>query len=98
MTTTSWVGAIGVRPVRTTKVRNADSSASATANGASQPPQDDPLRIRQPTDRAIGAERLCAGHSGKVGELNGLASAGRGLMHSYNNVAELRQFRGAPSR
>ncbi len=30
-TTTSWVGAMGVRPASTTKVTIADSSASATA-------------------------------------------------------------------
>src|SRR5579871_2107427 len=34
--TTSRVGSIGVRPVSTTKVRKADSSAIATANGANQ--------------------------------------------------------------
>ena len=32
--TTWWVGTIGVRPVRTTNVRNADRSAIPTANGA----------------------------------------------------------------
>jgi hypothetical protein len=30
-----------------------------------------------------------------IGEMNGFWSACRGLMHSYHNVAELRQFRGA---
>jgi len=35
VTATSRVGAIRVRPVSTTKVRKADSSATATANGAS---------------------------------------------------------------
>ncbi len=34
-TTTPRVGSIGVRPVSTTKVRQADSSAKPTANGAS---------------------------------------------------------------
>ena len=34
-TTTPRVGSMGVRPVSTTKVRNADSSANPTANGAS---------------------------------------------------------------
>jgi len=30
--------------------------------------------------------------------VNGFGSACRGLMHSYHNVAKLRQFRGASSR
>ena len=41
VTTTSWVGAIGVRPASTTKVTRADSSARATAKKPSsrtQPP------------------------------------------------------------
>src|SRR6266404_1677717 len=42
-TTTSRVGSIGVRLVSTTKVRNADSSASPTANGASHLQRDHPL-------------------------------------------------------
>ena len=33
-----------------------------------------------------------------IGVMNGLRSTGCGLMHSYHNVAELRQFRGAPGR
>ena len=43
MTTTSWVGAIGVRPARTMKVTKADSSASADRDGASQLAQRRPL-------------------------------------------------------
>ncbi len=35
-TTTSWVGAMGVRPASTTKVTSADSSASATATMPSE--------------------------------------------------------------
>ena len=31
-----------------------------------------------------------------IGVMNGLWSACHGLMHSYHNVAELRQFRGVP--
>jgi hypothetical protein len=31
-----------------------------------------------------------------IGVMNGLRSTGCGLMHSYHNVAELRQFRGVP--
>ncbi len=42
-TTTSRVGSIGVRPVSTTKVRNADNSARPTANGASHLRRDHPL-------------------------------------------------------
>src|ERR1700736_2738577 len=42
-TTTSRVGSIGVRPVSTTKVRNADNRARATANGASHLRRDHPL-------------------------------------------------------
>ena len=33
-----------------------------------------------------------------IGDLKGFVSACRGLMHSYHNVAKLRQFRGAPRR
>lgn len=33
-----------------------------------------------------------------IGEMKDLRSACHGLMHSYHNVAELRQFRGAPGR
>jgi hypothetical protein len=33
-----------------------------------------------------------------IGDLKGLVSACRGLMHSYHNVAKLRQFRGAARR
>jgi hypothetical protein len=33
-----------------------------------------------------------------IGQMNGFGSACHGLMHSYHNVAELRQFRGAPAR
>jgi len=32
-----------------------------------------------------------------IGELKGLRSAFRELMHSYHNVAELRQFRDHPT-
>ena len=33
-----------------------------------------------------------------IGELKGLKSTRGGLMHSYHNVAKLRQFRGALGR
>ncbi len=42
-TTTSRVGSIGVRPVSTTKVRQADRRARPTANGASNLHRDHPL-------------------------------------------------------
>ena len=32
-----------------------------------------------------------------IGDLKGFVPACRGLMHSYHNVAELRQFRGHPT-
>ena len=41
--TTSRVGSIRVSPVSTTKVRNADSSARPTANGANTFRRDHPL-------------------------------------------------------
>ena len=43
MTTTCASARSGVRPVSTTKVRNADSSATPTANGASNRRRDQPL-------------------------------------------------------
>ena len=79
------------------KVRNADSSAIATANGATH------FRRIPPPDSASdgsngGAEVVSAVVIPAIGELKGLGSACRGLMHSYHNVAELRQFHGASDR
>src|SRR6266404_332084 len=95
---TTWrVGSIGVRPARTMKVRNADSSAIATANGATHfrkiPPPDS---VRDGSKG--GAEVVSAVVIPAIGELKGLAPAIRGLMHSYHNVAKLRQFRGESDR
>src|SRR3954452_5799839 len=85
---TIWrVGSIGVRPARTTKVRNADSSAIATANGATH------FRRIPPPDSASdgsndGAEVVSAVVIPAIGDLKGAWAACRGLMHSYHNVAE----------
>src|ERR1043165_2528182 len=78
------------------KVKNADSSAIATANGAP------PFRRNPPPESASdgsndGAEVVSAVVIPAIGELKGLVPAIRGLMHSYHNVAELRQFRGHPT-
>src|SRR4051794_18855876 len=78
------------------KVRNADSSAVATANGATH------FRRIPPVDSAsvgsnIGAE-VSAVVIPAIGDLKGFVPACRGLMHSYHNVAKLRQFRGVLRR
>src|ERR1043165_10173457 len=78
------------------KVKNADSSAIATANGATH------FRRNPPPESASdgsndGAEVVSAVAIPAIGELKGLVPAIRGLMHSYHNVAELRQFRGRPT-
>src|SRR5882672_12210976 len=78
------------------KVRNADSSAIATANGATHfrriPPPD------SASDGSNGGTEVSAVVIPTIGELNGLNVRRRGgLMHSYHNVAELRQFRGHPT-
>src|SRR5580693_7372414 len=76
------------------KVREAESSAIATANGASI------RRSVQPVDSAGDESRTATDVSALVIPamvimLTVSTSAGSGLMHSYHNVAELRQFRGA---
>jgi hypothetical protein len=75
------------------KVKEAESSAIATANGASI------RRSVQPLDSAGDESRTATEVSALVipamAMLTVFASAGSGLMHSYHNVAELRQFRGA---
>ena len=63
-TTTSRVGSIRVRPVSTTKVRKADSSARPTANGASNLRRDQPLGFGERRIERCG-RGVCAGHSGK---------------------------------
>src|SRR4051794_25082536 len=84
-----------VRPVRTRKVSKADSSASATANGASQ------RRADQRRGSSAGAVSKDAAEVSALvipamGAENGVRG-GRILMYSYHIVAELRQFRGAPA-
>src|SRR5258708_38360528 len=78
------------------KVRNADSSAIPTANGATHfrriPPED------SVGDGSNDGAEVSAVVIPAIGEMNGLRSAGCELMHSYHNVAELRQFRGVPRR
>src|SRR5258707_4254732 len=78
------------------KVRNADSSAIPTANGATHfrriPPGD------SVSDGSNDGAEVSAVVIPAIGVMNGLRSAGCGLMHSYHNVAELRQFRGVPGR
>src|SRR6266511_738691 len=78
------------------KVRNADNSAIATANGATH------FRRIPPPDSASdgssgGAEVVSAVFIPTISDLKGLVPACRGLMHSYHNVAELRQFRDRPT-
>jgi hypothetical protein len=100
VTATSRVGAIRVRPVSTTKVRNADSSATVTANGASH------LRKAPLLDSANDGSNDGAEESALVipamGSLKSLPvrrrDTGGRLMHSYHNVAKLRQFRGVSDR
>src|SRR5438309_2247278 len=82
-----------VSPVRTRKVRKADSSANATANGASQ------RRADQRRGSSAGAVSKDAAEVSALvipamGAENGVRG-GRILMYSYHIVAELRQFRGA---
>ena len=92
--TTSRLGSIRVRPVSTTKVRKADSSASPTANGASQrliPPRFGSSAGDVSKDAAdVSALVIPA-----MVMLKKEARRWRALMHSYHIVAELRQFRGA---
>src|SRR5262245_16569357 len=111
VTTTSCVGAIGVRPASTTKVTSAESNASATAatpsargihpeGGAeaavissvvaawptlvieSSRPKREPVTVRGNTPVQVPPTDRWC----------------RELMLLYNNVAGLRQFRGARSR
>src|SRR3954449_823054 len=84
-----------LRPVRTRNVRQADSRASATANGASQ------RRADQRRGSSAGAVSKDAAEVSALvipamGAENGVRG-GRILMYSYHIVAELRQFRGVPA-
>ena len=78
------------------KVRKADSSAIPTANGATH------FRRTPPPESASdgsndGAEVVSAVVIPAIGDVKELGPASGGLMHSYHNVAELRQFRGVPA-
>src|SRR5665647_265132 len=94
-TTTTRVGSIRVRPVSTTKVRKADNSARPTANGASHFRKDDALGSAN--DRSNDAVVVSALVIPARGEMKPFPSTGAKpaaeLMHTYHNVAELRQFR-----
>src|ERR1700687_113810 len=98
--TTSRVGSIRVSPVSTTKVRQADNSATPTANGATNRQRDRPLDSAN--DGANDAAEVSALVILTKGELKAFPPAGSmlgsGVMHSYHNVAKLRQFRGASCR
>jgi hypothetical protein len=74
------------------KVKNADKSAMPTAKGASQ--RRRVVRFGSASDGSKDAGAACALVIPGV-MLKRVMSAGCGLMHSYHNVAELRQFRGA---
>jgi hypothetical protein len=86
-----------VRPVRTTKVRKVDNSAKPTANGASHLRRDEALGSAN--DGSNDAAVVSALVIPARGELKAFPFAGprpaAELMHSYHNVAKLRQFRGA---
>ncbi|OIQ70697.1 hypothetical protein GALL_476880 [mine drainage metagenome] len=91
-TATSRVGSIRVSPVSTTKVRKADSSARPIANGARS------LRREAPLGSASDGSNWAAEVSTLVipakGEMKANNPQQCGLMHSYHNVAKLRQFHG----
>ena len=82
-----------VRPVSTTKVRKADSRARPTANGASNLRRGSPW-ARRTTGRTV-RPRCLRWSFRQRGELKAWGPPGSRLMHSYHNVAELRQFHGA---
>src|ERR1700742_2569866 len=92
--TTCRVGSIGVRPVSTTKVSKADSSAITTANGGSQRRTEKLLgSVSDGSNGAADVSALVIDEKGDARMAWGPRDSG--LMHSYHNVAELRQFRGA---
>src|ERR1039457_4193024 len=99
--TTSGVGWIRVRPVSTTKVRKVDSRARPTANGARNLLRGAPLDSANvgSSDGAEVSALVIPAKGKRVAE--GLPLAGNTdsrLMHSYHNVAKLRQFRGVSYR
>src|SRR6266481_3390954 len=74
-TTTTRVGSIRVRPVSTTKVRNVDSRARPTANGASHLHRDHPLDSAN--DGSNDAAEVSALVIPAKGELKASASPGQ---------------------
>jgi hypothetical protein len=79
------------------KVRNADSSAIPTANGATHFRRIPPVDSEREGSNG-GAEVVSAVVIPAIGELKGFGFASGELMHSYHNVAELRQFHGVSCR
>jgi hypothetical protein len=98
--TTTWrVGSIGVSPVSTTKVRQADSSAKPTANGAISRRRGHALGSANDGSN-VGADvsALVIPEQVSVKAWPSVRVTTAGLMHSYHNVAELRLIRGTFSR
>src|ERR1041385_4255830 len=99
VTTTAWVGVIGVRSARTTKVAKADSIASAAASGPST------RTARLVAGAATSAGVVCSTLAilviqpreklGQPQQEQSRVGANGPLMLLYNNVAELRQLFGA---
>ena len=103
MTTTWWVGSIGVRPASTTKVTAAEISASATAI---EPTTRDDSRG---AEASVDSSEIATSSALVIATLDSRRTQPKAadarvtaarlaqvsLMHLYNNVAELRQIRGA---
>ena len=105
VTTTSWVGAIGVRSASTTKVTKADSSASPAAIGPEHADRAVRPRARRfrrarpdPRWRCLSSGPSSPGGKPSLADAPGQAPEAdpesAPLMLLYNNVAELRQFLG----
>jgi hypothetical protein len=101
-TTTLWVGAIGVSPASTTKVTSADRTASATAmipRSRTKPPGAGDVVADTRSAVAVWPTlvmQFCFAQNRVYGtstRADGRSPASP-LMLLYNNVAELRQFRG----
>src|SRR3954465_13256004 len=95
LTTTVWVGAIGVSPLRTTKVRHADSSAMPPATGTKNR-RPDHRRGSKTDGSKMGADVSAWVIQGFLPRLSCWTpdESGDAVMQSYNNVAQLRQIRG----
>src|SRR5262249_242992 len=102
VTTTLWVGETGVRSARTMKVTKADSSARPTTIGPTM--RDSPRFAGAPASAASAVAACATGigpceqnwKSGRhVEERTTRLGRSPLLMLLYNNVAELRRFRGA---